>query len=88
MTRLKQIAALAREGLAQWDAPVATLAQRPFNRIIYLGSGPLEALARECALKVLEPSRDKGTFDPCPGTARMVAPASSRKCSLCSGTMR
>ncbi|HZV39262.1 MAG TPA: SIS domain-containing protein [Pseudoxanthomonas sp.] len=54
VTRLKQIAALAREGLAQWDAPVATLAQRPFNRIIYLGSGPLEALARECALKVLE----------------------------------
>ncbi len=54
VARLKQIAALAREGQAQWDAPVAALAQRPFNRIIYLGSGPLEALARECALKVLE----------------------------------
>ena len=54
VARLKQIAALAREGQAQWDAPVAALAQRPFNRINYLGSGPLEALARECALKVLE----------------------------------
>ncbi len=53
VARLKQIAALAREGQAQWDAPVAALAQRPFNRIIYLGSGPLERW-RECALKVLE----------------------------------
>lgn len=52
--RLQQLAALAREGLAQWDAPVAALAQRPFNRVIYLASGPLEALAREAALKVLE----------------------------------
>jgi tagatose-6-phosphate ketose/aldose isomerase len=54
VARLTQLAALAREGQAQWDAPVAALAQRPFNRVIYLGSGPLEALARECALKVLE----------------------------------
>jgi tagatose-6-phosphate ketose/aldose isomerase len=52
--RLQQLAALAREGLSQWDAPVAALAQRPFNRVIYLASGPLEALAREAALKVLE----------------------------------
>ncbi len=52
--RLQQLAELAREGLAQWDAPVAALAQRPFNRVIYLASGPLEALAREAALKVLE----------------------------------
>lgn len=54
LQRLPQLAALAREGLAQWDAAAATLAQRPFNRVIYLGSGPLEALAREAALKVLE----------------------------------
>ncbi len=54
LQRLPQLAALAREGLAQWDAPAAALAQRPFNRVIYLGSGPLEALAREAALKVLE----------------------------------
>ncbi|ATE71131.1 SIS domain-containing protein [Lysobacter capsici] len=52
--RLQQLAELAREGLAQWDAPVAALAQRPFTRVIYLASGPLEALAREAALKVLE----------------------------------
>ncbi|TAA25653.1 SIS domain-containing protein [Pseudoxanthomonas winnipegensis] len=52
--RLHQVAALARQGLAQWDAPVAALAARPFERVIYLASGPLEALAREAALKVLE----------------------------------
>lgn len=52
--RLRQLAVLAREGLAQWDAPTGALAQRPFNRVIYLASGPLEALAREAALKVLE----------------------------------
>ncbi len=52
--RLERIAALGRTGLAHWDTAVATLAQRPFTRVIYLASGPLEALARECALKVLE----------------------------------
>lgn len=52
--RLQRLAELAGRGLAQWDAPVAALAQRPFARVIYLGSGPLEALAREAALKVLE----------------------------------
>lgn len=54
LEHLREAAALAREGLAQWDAPAAALAQRPFNRVIYLASGPLEALAREAALKVLE----------------------------------
>ncbi|KAF1015241.1 MAG: D-galactosamine-6-phosphate deaminase AgaS [Stenotrophomonas maltophilia] len=54
ISRLRTLAALARNGLAQWDAAVATLAARPFNRVIYLASGPLEALARESALKVLE----------------------------------
>ncbi|MGO1003403.1 SIS domain-containing protein [Lysobacter sp. CA196] len=52
--RLPQLASSVREGLAQWDAPAAALAQRPFNRVIYLASGPLEALAREAALKLLE----------------------------------
>ncbi|MGR4894444.1 SIS domain-containing protein [Stenotrophomonas sp. LARHCG68] len=51
---LAQVAALARQGIADWDAAVATLAQQPFSRVIYLGSGPHEALAREAALKVLE----------------------------------
>lgn len=54
ITRLKQVAGLAREGLAQWDAAAAALAAQPFDRVIYLASGPLEALAREAALKVLE----------------------------------
>lgn len=52
--RLQRLAELADNGLAQWDGAVAALAQRPFARVIYLGSGPLEALAREAALKVLE----------------------------------
>lgn len=52
--RLQRLAELADRGLAQWDGAVAALAQRPFARVIYLGSGPLEALAREAALKVLE----------------------------------
>jgi len=52
--RLRRLAELAREAVAQWDAPAAALAQRPFHRVIYLASGPLEALAREAALKVLE----------------------------------
>jgi len=52
--RLRALAALARQALAQWAAPVAALAQQPFERVIYLGSGPLEALAREAALKLLE----------------------------------
>jgi len=52
--RLLQVAALAREGLAQWGDAAGALAQRPFQRLIYLASGPLEALAREAALKVLE----------------------------------
>jgi len=52
--RLHALATLARQALAQWTAPVAALAQQPFERVIYLGSGPLEALAREAALKLLE----------------------------------
>lgn len=54
LEHLRQAAALAREGIAHWDAAVGALAQRPFGRVIYLASGPLEALAREAALKVLE----------------------------------
>ncbi|ALN59000.1 AgaS [Lysobacter enzymogenes] len=54
LERLDQVAALAREGLAQWSQAAGALAQRPFQRVIYLASGPLEALAREAALKVLE----------------------------------
>ncbi len=52
--RLRTLAASGQQALATWETPVRTLAQSPFSRVIYLGSGPLEALARECALKVLE----------------------------------
>ncbi|QQQ02810.1 SIS domain-containing protein [Lysobacter enzymogenes] len=54
LEHLRQAATLAREGLAQWSQAAGALAQRPFQRVIYLASGPLEALAREAALKVLE----------------------------------
>ena len=52
--RLRTLAALGQQALQTWETPVRTLAQAPYSRVIYLGSGPLEALARECALKLLE----------------------------------
>jgi tagatose-6-phosphate ketose/aldose isomerase len=52
--RLPQLAALAEQALRDWAAPVAALAARPVQRVVYLGSGPLEALAKEAALKILE----------------------------------
>lgn len=54
LDRLRTLATLGRQALAKWEAPVATLAQQAYSRVIYLGSGPFEALAREAALKVLE----------------------------------
>ena len=53
----ERLAALAQAGdaaLRDWAAPVAELAARPVQRVVYLGSGPLEALAKESALKILE----------------------------------
>jgi tagatose-6-phosphate ketose/aldose isomerase len=52
--RLHTLAALGDHALAQWAAPVAALAAQPVSRVIYLGSGPLEALAKEAALKIME----------------------------------
>ncbi|XHS78467.1 tagatose-6-phosphate ketose isomerase [Burkholderiaceae bacterium UC74_6] len=52
--RLNQLADLGELALRDWAAPIGALAAESFDRIIYLGSGPLEALAREGALKVLE----------------------------------
>jgi tagatose-6-phosphate ketose/aldose isomerase len=54
LARLRTLAAHGRDALAHWDAAVGALARMPYSRVIYLGSGPLEALARESALKVLE----------------------------------
>ncbi|MGS1077375.1 SIS domain-containing protein [Pseudoxanthomonas beigongshangi] len=55
LEQLHTVAALGRRALADWERAVTTLASdAAFSRVIYLGSGPLEALAREAALKVLE----------------------------------
>jgi len=54
MERLHSLASHGERALDAWDAAVAALAQAPYSRVIYLGSGPLEAVAREAALKVLE----------------------------------
>ncbi|KRA17397.1 SIS domain-containing protein [Lysobacter sp. Root604] len=54
LQRLHDLAAHLRDALDDWAAPVAALAQSPYTRVIYLGSGPLESLAREAALKLLE----------------------------------
>jgi tagatose-6-phosphate ketose/aldose isomerase len=56
--QLHRLAALAGQGLAAWSAPVAELAAelaaQGVDRVVYLGAGPLEALAKEAALKILE----------------------------------
>jgi tagatose-6-phosphate ketose/aldose isomerase len=52
--RLDTLAVLAEQALNEWAAPVAALAAQPVSRVVYLGSGPLEALAKEAALKILE----------------------------------
>ncbi|MCC7634422.1 SIS domain-containing protein [Stenotrophomonas rhizophila] len=52
--RLLDLAGHGERALQGWDAAVGGLAQAAYTRVIYLGSGPLEALAREAALKVLE----------------------------------
>ncbi|HEY5804947.1 MAG TPA: SIS domain-containing protein [Lysobacter sp.] len=54
LEQLRTIAALGERALAQWQQAAAELAGTAYARVIYLGSGPLESLARECALKVLE----------------------------------
>ncbi len=57
--RIERVATLARlagAALPAWEAPAAGLAAGagPAGRVVYLGSGPLEGLARESALKLLE----------------------------------
>lgn len=54
IARLRSVAVCGAEAVNAWDAPVAALARTGISRVIYLGSGPLEATAREAALKVLE----------------------------------
>lgn len=52
--RIAQLAALAEGWIAEQADAWHYHGQAKINRIVYLGGGPLEALAREAALKVLE----------------------------------
>lgn len=54
LQRLRALADLAEQALAQWQSGIEALARIPFARVVYLGSGPLEATAREAALKLVE----------------------------------
>ncbi|MBS0226445.1 MAG: SIS domain-containing protein [Proteobacteria bacterium] len=54
LAQLRNVAALGRVALEQWEDVIAQLAAKPHARVIYLGSGPLEGWAREAALKLLE----------------------------------
>jgi len=54
LARLDTLAQLGEQALRDWSAPVADLGSTPVQRVVYLGSGPLEALAKEAALKILE----------------------------------
>ncbi|WP_235870784.1 SIS domain-containing protein [Rhodococcus xishaensis] len=44
----------AEKILATWQERIGVLAQRGYERVVYLGSGALTGLARESALKMLE----------------------------------
>ncbi|MEW6762138.1 MAG: tagatose-6-phosphate ketose isomerase [Pseudomonadota bacterium] len=52
--RIDTLANLAQQAMQAWEAPVANLAAVEAGRVVYLGSGPLEGLAKESALKLLE----------------------------------
>jgi tagatose-6-phosphate ketose/aldose isomerase len=52
--RVEPIAQSVEDMLATVEPRMAALARRRFSRVVYLGSGPLQALAREAALKLLE----------------------------------
>ncbi|HMI36323.1 MAG TPA: SIS domain-containing protein [Steroidobacteraceae bacterium] len=51
---MARITAGAREVLSRHDTALRALAERPFSRVVYLGSNTLKAIARESALKLLE----------------------------------
>jgi tagatose-6-phosphate ketose/aldose isomerase len=52
--RIEEIASSVEDVLASVEPRMAALAARGFSRVVYLGSGPFQALAREAALKLLE----------------------------------
>ncbi|NYE60817.1 tagatose-6-phosphate ketose/aldose isomerase [Duganella sp. 1224] len=51
---LNTLADLGEQAAVRWAPDVAQLAKQRVSRVIYLGSGPLEALAKEAALKIME----------------------------------
>lgn len=52
--QIEPIVAALNDLLANIEPRMATLAARRFARVVYLGSGPFQGLAREAALKLLE----------------------------------
>lgn len=54
LQQLREVATLGQRALDELGDASAALASTPFARVIYLGSGPLEAAAKEAALKLLE----------------------------------
>lgn len=52
--RVEAIAETVASVIARADAPLAALAARGFERVVYLGSGVFTGLAREAALKLME----------------------------------
>ena len=52
--RVDAIADAVAASIARADGATATLAARDFDRVVYLGSGVFQGLAREAALKLLE----------------------------------
>lgn len=54
LARIRSLAGLAEFALQAWADPMRVLARSDVQRIVYLGSGAQEALAKEAALKVLE----------------------------------
>lgn len=52
--RIDTLAGLAQQAMQAWEAPLAEIAAAEAGRVVYLGSGPLEGLAKESALKLLE----------------------------------
>jgi tagatose-6-phosphate ketose/aldose isomerase len=51
---IDQLASQMETLIPAWAPRVNQMAVKGFSRIVYLGSGPLESLAKESALKVLE----------------------------------
>jgi tagatose-6-phosphate ketose/aldose isomerase len=52
--RIAALAELAERAMHDWEPALAALADVPAERVVYLGGGPLEGLAKESALKLLE----------------------------------